>query len=234
MNAKTPTVTPTATPAAAPSSACLVDHVIVIAPSLQAGGEWVRQQLGVMPQKGGEHALMGTHNLLLSLGPSAYLEVMAINPQASKPAMRRWFGLDDLAPDATPQLRTWVARTRDLPASLAVCTEPMYDLVPMSRGALNWLISSPLGDATANGDSLPARGGLSPTLIQWQTDQHPARTLPDCGLRLLGLELHTTEVARAERLLRALGLLGERAGDPVAVTAHHLAEGDVPGLRWRF
>ena len=233
MNAKTPTATPTATPAAAQSSACLVDHIIVIAPSLEAGGEWVRQHLGVMPQKGGEHERMGTHNLLMSLGPSAYLEVMAINPKATKPAMRRWFGLDDLAPDAMPRLHTWVARTRDLPASLAVCTEPMHNLVPMRRGALNWLISSPLGPTSASGDSPPALGGLSPTLIQWQTDQHPARTLPDCGLRLLGLELQTTEVARAEHLLRALDLLGERAGDPVAVTVHRLAEGDAPGLRWR-
>ncbi len=182
---------------------CEIDHIIVTAPSLEIGGAHVFERLGVYPQKGGEHARMGTHNLLLSLGISAYLEVIAINPAAPKPAMPHWFGLDDLAANAPARLHTWAARSPDLAASVQASAEPMRPIVPMSRGALNWLITSPNtslepGDAT--------HGGLTPTLIEWQTKAHPASTLPDAGLVLMQLEFFTADTSRIERQMKALGL----------------------------
>jgi Glyoxalase-like domain len=176
-----------------------VDHIIITAPTLAIGGAYVFERLGVYPQKGGEHARMGTHNLLLSLGNSAYLEVIAINPAAPKPAQRRWFGLDALPANAPARLHTWVARTGNVAQAVSNSFEAMNPIVPMSRGALNWLITSPQeGDA--------AHGGLTPTLIEWQTDAHPASTLPDAGLVLMQLELFTSEAPRIERQMKALGL----------------------------
>ncbi len=64
---------------------CQIDHIVITAPDLGAGAELVRRSLGVMPQAGGEHARMGTHNLLLKLGDSLYLEVIAPNPNAPEP-----------------------------------------------------------------------------------------------------------------------------------------------------
>ena len=202
---------------------CEIDHIIVTAPSLEIGGAFVFERLGVVPQKGGEHARMGTHNLLLSLGKSAYLEVIAINPAAPKPATPRWFGLDDLAASAPARLYTWAARSTDLAATVQASAEPMHPIVPMSRGALNWLITSPntsleLGDAK--------HGGLTPTLIEWQTDAHPASTLPDAGLVLMQLEFFTAEVPRVERQMKALGLQAGwltsavKAGEPPRLRAH--------------
>ena len=176
-----------------------VDHIIITAPTLEIGGAYVFERLGVHPQKGGEHARMGTHNLLLSLGQSAYLEVIAINPTAPQPAMRRWFGLDDLPANAPARLHTWVARTGDLAQTVGNSAEAMKPIVPMSRGTLNWLITSPQeGEAT--------HGGLTPTLIEWQTDAHPASTLPDAGLVLMQLEFFTVDTSRTERQMKSLGL----------------------------
>jgi hypothetical protein len=55
---------------------CYIDHIVITAPDLEVGAEFVRQTLGVIPQSGGAHPRMGTHNLLLRLGDSLYLEVI--------------------------------------------------------------------------------------------------------------------------------------------------------------
>ncbi|HEY3555130.1 MAG TPA: VOC family protein, partial [Casimicrobiaceae bacterium] len=70
-----------------------LDHLVVAATSLDAGADWIEARLGVRPVPGGKHATMGTHNALVGLGPGAYLEVIAIDPQASAPARARWFDL---------------------------------------------------------------------------------------------------------------------------------------------
>ncbi len=209
---------------------CEIDHIIVTAPSLEIGGAYVFERLGVYPQKGGEHARMGTHNLLLSLGKSAYLEVMAINPAAPQPATPRWFGLDDMPKDAPARLSTWVARTANLSATVQASVEPMRQIVPMSRGVLNWLITSP--DSSPNTSSNTTsksgdatHGGLTPTLIEWQTDAHPASTLPDAGLVLMQLEFFTADTPRIERQMKALGLAAGwsasavKAGEPPRLRA---------------
>ena len=64
---------------------CFIDHIAITAPTLEAGAELVYRSLGVKPQKGGEHPRMGTHNLLLRLGNSVYLEVISPDPAAKSP-----------------------------------------------------------------------------------------------------------------------------------------------------
>ena len=39
-----------------------IDHIAITAPTLAVGMEFVQRSLGVMPQVGGEHPRMGTHN----------------------------------------------------------------------------------------------------------------------------------------------------------------------------
>jgi len=76
---------------------CELDHLVVIAPDLAAGVSWVESILGVALQVGGEHQRMATHNALLRLGDSTYLEVIAPNPAALNPDEPRWFELDRLS-----------------------------------------------------------------------------------------------------------------------------------------
>ena len=66
-----------------------VDHLIVTAASLAEGADYVRRELGVEMQAGGEHVRMGTHNRLLKLGEKLYLEVIAVNPAVPRPATAR-------------------------------------------------------------------------------------------------------------------------------------------------
>ncbi|MFM7460122.1 MAG: VOC family protein, partial [Burkholderiales bacterium] len=59
-----------------------LDHLVVGCADLARGAAWLERFLGVTLGPVGQHALMGTHNRLLSLGPDCYLELIAIDPAA--------------------------------------------------------------------------------------------------------------------------------------------------------
>ena len=176
-----------------------IDHITITAPTLESGAAAILRTLGVMPQAGGEHPRMGTHNLLLRLGDAAFLEVISPNPDAPAPQRPRWFALDELRSDSPPMLATWVVRTDDIYRTASACTEPLGRIEPMRRGSLDWLITIP-----ENG-GLPV-DGIGPALIEWQTKKHPASGLQDHGLGLARLELFHADPQRIAGLLQSVVL----------------------------
>src|SRR4051812_30813067 len=118
-----------------------IDHLTITAPTLASGLDYVRDMLGVVPQIGGEHPRMGTHNVLLKLGERMFLEVIAINPDAPALSRPRWFGLDRLDADQSPRLATWVVRTADIGAAVAASPVPLGNIEAMSRGKFTWQIT---------------------------------------------------------------------------------------------
>ena len=199
---------------------CAIDHLTITAPTLEAGAALVRRCLGVTPQPGGRHPRMGTHNLLLRLGKAMFLEVIAIDPQGDAPRRPRWFALDELAPDAEPRLSCWVARTADIRSARAKASEPLGPVEPMSRGALDGLITIPE-------DGRPPLEGVGPALIEWHAAQHPAAGLQDLGCELEAFELLHPEPPRVEALLASL----ELGRGTLAVTT---GLADRPALRARI
>lgn len=196
-----------------------LDHLVVAARTLDEGAAWVEARTGVPTVPGGRHAMMGTHNRLIGLGAGAYLEIIAIDPEAPPAARPRWFALDSPAMRkrlaAGPALVHWVARTDDIAAVRAANPGLVGDVLTLSRGDYRWRIGVP-----ADG-SLPAAGAF-PTLIQWEGDTHPATGLPESGCRL---ERLTTRAPGAEALLAVLRSLGLPEGAPV-----RLVEGDALGV----
>jgi len=157
-----------------------LDHLAVRAPTLEAGAAFVEAALGVPLAPGGAHPMMGTHNRLLSLGPDAYLEVIAVDPVAALPDRSRWFGLD--APPAQPEVCAWVVRVPDLTQALADAPAGCGSQLALSRGDLRWRMAVP--------DVGPwPWHNLFPAMIAWEGPHHPAVGLPDHGLRLTGLQL---------------------------------------------
>jgi hypothetical protein len=193
-----------------------LDHLVIVAPSLAEGVDYVRRTLGVTPQPGGEHSRMGTHNALLKLGDELFLEVISVNSGAARPARPRWFDLDQLDPNAAPYLATWVARTNDIRAAVAAAPISLGTVEPMTRGALDWLITIP------HDGSLPL-DGVAPTLIQWHNGPHPATGLKDQGCSLIKLEGFHPQAEQISKMLQATGFQGD-------FFAHPLAAGEPPYL----
>lgn len=152
-----------------------LDHLAVSAASLPEGVEFIEDLFGVALAPGGDHALMGTHNRLLSLGSDIYLEVIAINPVADHPGRSRWFDLDHFA--GKPRITNWIARVDNFSAARDRGPAGIGEELSLSRGDLNWRMLVP-------DDGILPYGGAYPALISWDGTAHPTARLPDRGLRV--------------------------------------------------
>lgn len=200
---------------------CALDHLVVVAPDLGRGVDWLRQALGVEPGPGGAHPRMGTHNRLMRLQPGLYLEVIAPDPAAPSPGRPRWFGLDDLSPEDEPRLAAWVVRTDNLEAACDAAGLDLGRVEPMSRGPWSWRITVP-----ATGRC--AAEGLAPMLIEWPAGRHPVDAMPDAGVRLTQFTLHPRAPVALQTLVDRLGL-----SDAVRV-APEVDAARAPGLEASF
>ncbi|HMN76742.1 MAG TPA: VOC family protein [Burkholderiaceae bacterium] len=194
-----------------------LDHLVVAARTLGEGVAWCAATLGVRPEAGGRHALMSTHNRVFGIAsaahPRAYLELIAIDPEAPPPGRARWFGLDDPRLQAAlgrgPQLVAWVARVADLDAARASLAAHGIDagrVLPASRmtpqGELRWRIA-------VRDDGARLYGGAAPTLIEWGA-MHPADALAPSGVTLAGLTLRSPSASPLRGALEALGIESAR------------------------
>jgi hypothetical protein len=179
------------------------DHLVVAATTLADGIEYVAELTGATPRPGGRHAAMGTHNALLKLGESFYLEIIAIDPDGAKTAHPRWFDLDDVALQAElaerPRLVHWVARCDAIERTAAACPISLGRVRPFSRGDYRWRITVP------DDGSRPAHGVI-PALIQWDVDFHPAERLPSAGVTLAQFAATHPDPAPVRVALAKLGL----------------------------
>ena len=178
-----------------------LDHLVIAARDLAEGVSWLEARLGVPMSGGGRHEAMGTHNRLLSLGPSCYLEVIAIDPQGIAPSRPRWFDLDSAALQERlargPALVTWAVRCEDIAGTVEALGGGV-DILPIARGAYRWRIGVPPSGA------LP-QAGTTPTVLQWEST-HPTAALPDAGCRIEKLLLHHPEAAATLGELRGAGM----------------------------
>jgi len=192
-----------------------LDHIAVSTAALGPGTAEVEAALGVALLPGGEHAAMGTHNRLLSLGPEEYFELIAIHPGAPGPDQPRWFDLDTFS--GPTRATTWICRCADLDAALAAAPEGAGVPWDLARGDLRWRMGVP------RDGKLPFRG-LFPALIEWQGTVHPAPRLADSGVRLAALRLFSPE---AEALRAALAPLIADARVSVLDSARARMEADL-------
>jgi Glyoxalase-like domain len=182
---------------------CEFDHLIVACADLDQGAAWIRRQLAVEVSSGGKHAAMGTHNRLLRLGARAYLELLAIDPDATAPHRPRWFELDTDAvrerAAREPFVLTWVARIDDIDAVVAG-VPTLGQALPFTRGAYQWRLTVPT-------DGSLVFNGVIPAVIQWK-GAHPADGLPDSGCRWSGLSLAHPRAQEMQSVFRALEITG--------------------------
>jgi hypothetical protein len=203
-----------------------IDHLVVVAKTLELGVQWCEATLGVTPGPGGDHVQYGTHNRLFKIAtptyPLAYFEIIAINPAAKKPTnplASRWFDMDDPALQAAvakaPRLVHFVANTTEIQAARHALKAQGIDRGPAMhasrhsrRGVLQWQI-------TVREDGQRLFDGALPSLIQWgKVDAaeplrlHPRNSLPRSGVTLQSLAITHPTAAKLQAAYEAIGLDG--------------------------
>jgi hypothetical protein len=203
-----------------------IDHLVVMASTLDAGVQWCEETLGITPGPGGEHEKHGTHNRLFKIAspkfPLAYFEIIAINPAAVIPKrsqVPRWFDMDNKALQKAvaeqPRLIHFVASTDDVKAARHVLRtqgiergQVVHASRKSSKGTLNWQI-------TVREDGERLFDGCLPTLIQWGKPDateplrlHPRNSLPRSGVTLQSLAVSHPSNAKLEAAYQSLGLEG--------------------------
>jgi hypothetical protein len=159
-----------------------LDHLTVVAPTLAEGVAHVRSCIDLDVPFGQRHAYMGTHNHLLQLGDSVYLEIVAIDPQGERPGRARWFGLDDQRAvradwDAGRRLRGWVARAEAIDRVL-VGREHVFG----TKVSLPW--AEPSFDFAIRADGLLPLDGAAPCIIDQGGVPRSMAAMADLGARL--------------------------------------------------
>lgn len=179
-----------------------LDHLTVIAPTLAEGVSHVRACLDLDVPLGQRHDYMGTHNHLLQLGDSVYLEIVALDPAGRSPGRPRWFGLDDqkslrAAWDAGRRLRGWVARTDAMDAVLAG-REALF-----GRKVALPFVDPAFDFAIPDDGSLPLEGAL-PSIIDRRGKQRSMAAMADLGARLKSLVLEHPDPSAISQLYQEL------------------------------
>ncbi len=203
-----------------------IDHLVIVAKTLELGVQWCEATLGVTPGPGGDHAQYATHNRLFKIAtpahPLAYFEIIAINQNAKKPAnplASRWFDMDDPALQAAvakePRLVHFVANTPEIQAARHALKALGIDRGPAvhasrhsRRGVLQWQI-------TVREDGQRLFDGALPSLIQWgKVDAaeplrlHPRNSLPRSGVTLQSLAVTHPTAPKLQAAYEAIGLEG--------------------------
>jgi hypothetical protein len=215
-----------------------IDHIVVLARSLEQGVAWCEATLGITPETGGDHPQFGTHNRLFKIAtpgfPLAYFEIIAIkniavqaintlantqNSAQNSPKNSRWFDMDDAALQAAvakePRLVHFVAQTDDIQAgrtalkALGIDRGPAVEASRHTRkGRLEWKI-------TVRDDGQRLFNGALPSLIQWGKANaaeplrlHPRNTLPRSGVSLQSVAVTSPTPDKLQAAYDAIGLAG--------------------------
>jgi hypothetical protein len=189
-----------------------VDHLVYAVPDLHAGIARIERLLKVQPVVGGRHTDFGTHNALVALGATTYLEIIAADPDLVRPGRGRVFGVDETA---TSRLVTWALRCDHLQVKVEQMAAAGHDLGNVQSGSrqrpdgevLRWQLSDPYAYRL---------GGAIPFLIDWGATPHPAGKIPQAG-ELASLAIEHPEPMLVRRALQCLGVdlpvaKGSRAG----------------------
>ena len=182
-----------------------LDHLTIIAPTLDEGVSHVRDCLGLDVPFGQKHSFMGTYNHLLQLGNSVYLEIVALDPAGTNPDRKRWFGLDNQEKvrsdwDAGLRLRGWVARTNSIDRVLEGRDEIFGQKVSLPE-------NNPMFDFAIPDDGSLPLDGAAPSIIDRYGKPRSMNNISDLGARLKAFTLEHPDPGSIGALYEEVGIV---------------------------
>ena len=167
-----------------------LDHVVIAANNLDEGTSYVENKLNVKLSNIGYHRDMGTHNRVVKISKSVYLEVISIDPKCGHLNSKRWFNLDSLKLQSqlrkSPQVIGYVIENVDI--KILKYYEPFFKA---SRGEYKWKFAMPGTNASILADQTHLNG-IIPSLINWESEK-PINKMQDNHLNLEKIKVLLTE-----------------------------------------
>jgi hypothetical protein len=186
-----------------------IDHLVIGAAELDKATKQIQDFIKADFLAGGKHPLMATHNRLIKLQHSLYMEIIAADPSASLPKnstrKNRWFSLDSNRTQnrlsRAPQPLCWVVAVNDIEKTSMHCGYNPGRVIEMTRGNFSWKIT-----ISENGD-LP-ESGILPIFIEWPHGKHPTKTMPESNMSLEKLTLFHPHPSVIKGILSKLNING--------------------------
>lgn len=157
-----------------------LDHIVIAHPNLDLAMEAFADTTGCTPEYGGPHVGGGTHNALVSLGKSVYIELISPDPdQLDRTPSQQTPNLGQrLAKAEGSRLLAWAIRSTDLDQMTGqYCGIETAKPFNMSRQqpngeTLNWRLMNLIRHDLK---------GFAPFFIDWLDCPHPATANPVAG-----------------------------------------------------
>ena len=167
-----------------------LDHVVIAATNLDEGTSYVENKLNVKLSNIGYHKDMGTHNRVVKISKSVYLEVISIDPNCKDLKSKRWFNLDSLKLQSqlrkSPRVIGYVIENED--TKILKNYEPFFSA---SRGEYKWKFAMPRNNSSFIADQFYL-SGIIPSLIIWESEK-PIIKMQDNHLNLKKIQVLLTE-----------------------------------------
>ncbi|MGI9628333.1 MAG: VOC family protein [Longimicrobiales bacterium] len=186
------------------------DHLVVGFRDLDEGAKAFEALTGVQPVFGGEHPALGTHNVLVSLGPNRYLEVLAPVPgRETHPMFQSVAGCETLTPVM------WALATSDVAALNRRVLDAGFDAEEPWPGSR----------VTTDGDTLrwtmfkmgPGAPSNAPFFTEWdKATVHPSASTPT-GCTLASLEITSPDDRELSRFFETIGFDSSVAAGPASI-----------------
>ncbi|MGB3468446.1 MAG: VOC family protein [Cyclobacteriaceae bacterium] len=187
-----------------------IDHIVYAVSELEAGMDHIEDCLGVRPVYGGKHPQQGTHNAIVAIGQSQYLEILAPDPDNDSIPPPRWMGIDRPGKD---EITRWALKSDNINRDVKILGTLGETYLHTKEGQrmtatgdlLKWQLSMP---------SASPRIDVVPFLLDWGASQHPATGL-DQLCKIISFDIYHTETAKINRVLQQLG------SEPLLLPSEH-------------
>jgi hypothetical protein len=178
-----------------------IDHLVYATPDLDRSVEEIERLLGVRATPGGQHPGRGTRNALVALGPTSYLEIIAVDPDQPRPKDPRAFGIDELK---VSRLVAWSIKGENLEQlrKEAISKGVLLGEVKTGRRRrtdgveLAWQVTD---------YSVTVADGIVPFFIDWGSSPHPADSAVQ-GASLIDLSAEHPDPGNVRQLLTRLAV----------------------------
>ncbi|MDC6457480.1 VOC family protein [Alphaproteobacteria bacterium] len=186
-----------------------IDHIVIGAADLEEATKRIEQFIKADFSSGGKHPLMATHNRLIKLQNSIYMEIISIDPGATMPQSsghkKRWFSLDSQSTkrrlSLAPQPLCWVAAVDNVEQAVSHCGYNPGKIIEVTRDDLRWRLTVP-----ENGKL--SFDGVLPILIEWPNGKNPAARMPESNVCLQQLTLFHPNPKKIKGILSKLNVVG--------------------------